>query len=458
MKTIGRRSFLLLLIAAGFFFGLGVFLYGLVTDGGNWAVQPFNGHLTDGGTASSGRVLDRNGNVVAQTVNGERVYAEDEETRRALLHAVGDTNGYISTSVQSVYRSELSGYTLLNGLGSPTGSTSGCDITLTLDSSLCRLAREELGSRNGAVAVVNYRTGELLCMVSTPDFDPENLPADLDTNTAYSGAYLNKVLSSTFTPGSIFKVVTAAAAIETFSDLDSREWDCSGSVIINGNKITDVSFYGKLSFKDALAHSSNVAFAEIAVELGTDKMAAQALSMGFGRSFSLDGIPTVASSYNISGATDDELGWSGVGQYTDLVNPFHMLVLMDAVANGGTPVMPYLVQKIALPSGFAVKTGSGSAGSALLQSSTAERLKEYLRYNVTSEYGDSLFPGLEVCAKTGTAEVDGADPTCWMVGFSSNQATPLAFVVMVENSSSGSIASAGKIASSVMTAAAKLVS
>ena len=458
MKTTGRRSIVLVLLAAGFFLGLGVFLYGLATQGGYWAVQPFNGHLTGTGVSAAGKIYDRGGTVLAQTSDGKRVYAEDELTRRALLHAVGDTNGYISTSVQSVYRSELSGYNFITGLGSPTGKSGGCDISLTLSADLCRLAREKLGSRNGAVAVCNYQTGEMLCMVSTPDFDPENPPADLDTNSAYSGAYLNKVLSSSFTPGSIFKVVTAAAAIENLPDLDSRVWDCSGSVTINGNRITDIESYGKLDFRNALAHSSNVAFAEISVELGAEKLAAQARSMGFGGSFSLDGIPAAASSFDISGATDDELAWSGVGQYTDLANPFHMLVLMDAIANGGTPVLPYLVKSVNLPDGFPLKTGSGKTGSALVQAATAERLKTYLRYNVTSEYGDSLFPGLSVCAKTGTAEVGGEDPTCWMVGFSSDSAAPLAFVVMVENSSSGSVASAGKIASAVMSEAAKLFS
>ncbi len=459
MKTTGRRSLILIILTVAFFFGLSVFLYGLVTHGGAWAIQPFNGHLTGASTSSAGRVLDRNGTVLAQTKNGKRVYTDDLETRRAMLHAVGDSNGFISTGVQSVYCGELFGYNPITGLASPTGKSAGCDINLTLDASLCRLAREKLGDRNGVAAVYNYKTGEMLCMVSTPDFDPQNPPKDLDTNKAYSGAYLNKVLSSTFIPGSIFKTVTSAAAIENISDLDSRVWNCPGSITVNGNQITDIRSYGKLHFKDALAKSSNVAFAQIAIELGTERMSAEAQSMGFGHNFSLDGISCAKSSYSVKGASEDELGWSGVGQYTDLVNPFHFLVLMGAVANGGTPVMPYMVKSIVQPLGLPQKTGSGQMGSELLQPSTAERLKSYLRYNVTNQYGDSMFSNLAVCAKTGTGEVGGGkSPNCWMVGFSSNSSTPLAFVVLVENSSSGSLSSAGRIASSLMTAAAKVVS
>lgn len=455
MKTTGRRSLILFILAAGFFFGLGIFLYGLVTKGGNWAVQPFNGHVA-GTDASSGqgRILDRSGTVLAETKNGKRVYNSDYTTRCALLHAVGDTQNFISTGVQYNYRSELSGYNLITGLVSPMGKSNGSDIHLTLSAPLCRLAREKLDGRDGAALLYNYKTGELLCMVSMPDYDPQSPPKDLNTNKTYKGAYLNKGLSSTFTPGSIFKIITSAAAIENISNLDSRTWNCNGSITINGNKITDVESYGTLSFKSALAKSSNVAFSQIAIEVGASKMAKTANRMGFGRSFQLDGIPSGKSSYNVQSASKNELGWSGVGQYTDLVNPYHYLVLMGAIANGGKPVMPYMVKSITTPVGIPSKVGSGVPGDELLPASTASALKKYMRYDVTSEYGDSLFPGLSVCAKTGTAEVGGGkNPNCWMAGFSSNDAKPYAFVVLVEDSSDGSVASAGHIASALMQAA-----
>ena len=452
MKTTGARSMILFLLAAGFFFGLGVFLYGLVTDGGKWAVQPFNGHIKGNSVSSGeGSVYDRNGTVLAATKDGKRVYSSDLDTRCAMLHAVGDTEGNICAGVQYSYRSALSGYNFITGLVAPTGKSNGCDIRLTLDSDLCRLARDKLDGRNGAAALYNYKTGQMLCLVSTPDYDPENPPKDLATNPDYSGAYLNKVVSSTFTPGSTFKVITSAAAIENMPDLDSRTWECNGSVVSNGNKITDIASYGTLSFKNALAKSSNVAFSQIAVEIGAQKMQAVADRMGFNRSFSFDGTDTAKSSYSVASAAKDELGWSGVGQYTDLANPFHMLVLMGAIANGGTPVMPYMVQSVVSPVGIPVQVGTAKTGDSLVSADTAARLRDYMRYDVTYEYGDSLFPGLNVCAKTGTAEVGGGKhPNCWMVGFSTNDSTPYAFVVLVENSSQGSVASAGHIASALM--------
>lgn len=458
MKTTGARSLILYIVGLGFLFGLGVFLYGFTLKGGDWAVQPFNRHISGGGGISAtGRILDRNGTVLAQSVNGKRVYNSDALTRRAMLHAVGDTQGYISTGVQYNFRSELSGYNPVTGLVSPTGKPNGSDIRLTLDSGLCKLALQKFGSRDGAALLYNYRTGELLCMVSAPGFDPQNPPSDLTTDKTgkYEGVFLNKALSSTFTPGSVFKVITSAAAIEGIPDLDSRTWNCNGSVTINGNKITDVAAYGKLNFKNALAKSSNVAFSQIAVELGADRMEAAADAMGFNKSFSLDGIPAAKSAYSVKGSQPNELGWSGVGQYTDLANPYQMMILMGAVANGGTPVMPYEIGKITTPFGLTLKTGAAQNGERMLQTVTANRLKTYLRYDVTNSYGDGLFPGLAVCAKTGTAEVGGEKkPNCWMVGFSSDEKTPYAFAVVVENETSG-LKSAGQIASALMKAAAE---
>lgn len=181
----------------------------------------------------------------------------------------------------------------------------------------------------------------------------------------------------------------------------------------------------------------------------------EASTMGFGRSFTLGSIHSAASNYSVKSVSEDQLGWSGVGQYTDLVNPYHYLVLMGAIANGGQPLMPYMIKNITTPVGITSKVGTATLGGSLIQSSTAARLKDYMRYNVSHEYGDSLFPGLDVCAKTGTGEVGhGKGPNCWIAGFSSNENTPYAFVVLVEDSSLGSISSAGRIASSLIKAAA----
>lgn len=457
MKTTGGRAGVLYLMLLCFFAGLGVFLYGLFTDGGAWAMQPFNKYASgDSQLTTAGDVLDRSGVVLAKSENGKRVYNGDETVRRSMLHAVGDTNGYISTGVQYRYRSEIGGYSPIFGLTSPTGKKTGSDITMTLSTELSKTAYNKLNGRNGAVAMYNYKTGEMLVMVSTPDFDPANVPKDIDTNSEYDGAYLNKVLSASYTPGSIFKIVTTAAAIENLSDWNTQTFTCTGSITVNGNKITCDSVHGTVDVKEALAKSCNVAFAQLAMELGETKMTAEANTMGFNQSFSVDGITTSQSKYNVKSAEKQQLAWSGIGQHTDLTNPYHMMLLMGAIANGGTPVQPYFIQQIKNNLGVVTQQGKTQTGTQLVKSATAATLKELMRYNVTSDYGDDMFPGMSVCAKTGTAEVGGGKrPNGWMIGFSSDPKTPYAFAVVVEEGNYGRT-SAGPIAKAIMTQAAKL--
>ena len=456
MRITGKRSLALYLLGALFLAGIIFFGVSYVLDGGSWAMRPYNQHLAGGGEPSyAGTITDRNGTILAYSKDGERLYHDDSDTRRSLLHAIGDTNGYISTGVQYTYRSELAGYNLITGLYTPTGKSNGCNVSLTLDSTVNRVALEALDGKRGAVIVCNYQTGEVLCMVSSPTFDPENVPEDIETNDAYRGVYLNNVLSSSYTPGSIFKLVTAAAAIENLDDIHTREFSCSGSAQVGGVTVTCTQAHGTLNFQDALAQSCNIAFAELAVELGKDTMTNMANSMGFNKSFSLDDIPTAKSQYDVSDAATGDLAWSGVGQYTDISNPYHMVLLMNAIANGGTPITPYLIDEITATFGIPTQKGSTATGEAMLKTETADQLKNMMRYNVTSNYGDGMFPsGMEICAKTGTAEVgNGKLPNGWIVGFSNNPATPYSFAVVVEEGNY-SLSSAGAVASSVLQALA----
>ena len=182
--------------------------------------------------------------------------------------------------------------------------------------------------------------------------------------------------------------------------------------------------------------------------------------MGINASFKISSIETKAGNYDISQATTHQLAWSGVGQYEDKVNPMQMAILCGAIANGGTPVMPYLVDS---SSGSVLKdlgiTGSSSKGKALLSSSSADSLKELMRYAVVNDYGDDMFGGLTVCAKTGTGETfisKGNDKNDgWMVGFSTDDDCPLAFACIVRGSSNYGYSTAGQVAKAAMIQAAE---
>lgn len=441
MKKIERRAVVCLLLALLLTVGLGVFSVRFLVRGGSWASAGFNRHLYDkNGVLLSGTVLDRDGDVLSSVENGKRTYYGDAGVRKATLHVVGDLQGNIGTGVLNAFANRLTGFDLLNGA---FGADRAKELRLTIDARYNYEAYQALNGKSGTVAVYNYKTGEILCMVSAPSYDPMNVPKDLETNDKYKGAYLNRFLSSTFSPGSVYKTITLAAALEQMPDLEERSWTCTGSVTVGGDVITCSGVHGEEDIHDAFANSCNVVFALLAQELGEKTMARYTEKAGLTASYSVDGLPTAKGTFHFTDISDNELGWAGVGQFHDQVNPCGLMLYMGAIANGGRTAQPHLLQTpLRLPS----KTAQ------LIKASTAETMADMMAANVVKTYGAARFPNMDLCAKSGTAEV-GADkkPHAWFTGFLRNEDAPYAFVVLVENGGSGSSV-AGKVAARVLDA------
>ena len=423
MKKVKRRATAALLIAALLVVGLAVYLVRLADDGGAWASY-FSGG-TPGGT-----ILDRNGVVLYSSDEDGYSFAEDWNTRVSCYHLLGDPNGNVRTGALRQFRDRLAGYSFVEG------ATSGKTISLSVDSTLNVTAYSALAGRNGAVMLMDYTTGEVLCMVSSPGDDPENPssePAD--------GTYLNKCLSSSFTPGSVFKLVTLAAAIDNIPDLFERSLWCEGEMIVDGALLTCTGNHGSQTIEQALANSCNCAFGTLALELGPELMTEYAEKLGMTASLQLDGMDVLPGSFTKGEAGSVGLAWSGVGQYEDLVCPYAMLRYVSAIANGGSVYEPTLLGH-----------GSLDRETELLSAETAQRIAEMMNYNVQNAYGSWVFPGLDVSAKTGTAEVGDGTSHAWMTGFLNDPAHPYAFVVILEHAGGG-LANAGPVANAVLQAA-----
>ena len=436
MKRILKRSTLILVFTLLFIGGASFFCVELVFNADDWANQPYNAHISgNGGLEQAGAVYDRNGTVLAKTQGTDRVYNENYSVRVGLLHTVGDNSLNISTAVQSKYRSQLTGYSLIWGLNMPQSLRTSHDITLTVDANASAAAYDALSAygKQGACVVYDYKTGEVISSVSTYSYDPQAPPEiNEDNEHEYEGVYLDHVLSSSYTPGSIFKLVTAAAAIENIPDLFERTWYCEGHEDIGGAEVrcVDGEAHGTLDFYGALEHSCNIVFAELAVELGPEKMTAAAEKMGINLSYEIDDVSTAKGHYDVSKATTNELAWSGVGQYNDEVNPMQMAILCGAIANGGNSVNPTYI-----------KSGTGDLLKMIGLNDTKSR--ELLKSSTASTLSRSMpsytFGSLSVRAKTGTAEVgDEKSPNAWMVGFSTDEDCPLAFACVVEDAGFGS--------------------
>ncbi|MEQ2457094.1 penicillin-binding transpeptidase domain-containing protein [Flavonifractor hominis] len=452
MKKIEKRALLCLLLAAALLAGTLLFVFRFVVNGGRWVSFAANRHLYNSqGQLSVGRVLDRDGDVLSWVdENGSRRYYDNATVRKATLHAVGDAQGNIGTGALVAFADLLSGYNLFTGVYSPLGE--GNDLYLTLDARYNYIAYEALGGRKGAVGVYNYETGEILCMVSTPTFDPLDPPVIQEGDEQYDGVYVNRFLSGTFTPGSVYKTVTLAAAIEHIPDLFSRTWTCTGSTMVGDGAVTCPSAHGEMDIYDALANSCNGVFALLADELGEDVMEQYTQKAGLTSAYPVSGLNTAAGTFDFDGLTSNQLGWAGVGQYNDLVNPCALMVYMGAIAQEGKTAVPRLVLKTESPLGLPSLPTVTKRTKTLVESDTAAVMADMMAYNVTQTYGAGRFPNMDICAKSGTAEVGGGkSPNAWFAGFLRNEDAPYAFVVMVENGGSGADV-AGSVAAKVLDA------
>ena len=428
MKRIQRRSSAALLLAFLLLAGTGVLLCQLAVRGGNWASYSANAALyTSDGVLSCGTLTDRNGVLLASGEGGEIRYAEDKALRLASLHALGDHRGHVSGAMK-LYAKQLSGYSLLWGTTRSEGST----VALSLDAELQTTAWNALRGRVGSVLLVNYETGEILCMVSSPSYDPYGEPDE-----SIEGLYLNRALGGVYTPGSVFKIVTLCAAIENIPDLFERHFTCRGRAEVNGGTIVCGGRHGEQTIEAALANSCNCTFGALAMELGGETLARYAEKLGFTTSHSLDGMTTAAGHFDPVESQDSFLAWSGIGQHTDMVNPFAMLRYLCAIANGGSLKEPTLL------------LGNVNGTTRLLRSETAGKIDEMMSYTFVTHYAPSgKFPGLDLCAKTGTAELGDGSSHSWFAGYT-HSGTPLAFVVCIERGGEG-FSNAGKVANTVL--------
>lgn len=438
MNRVTKRVWivvLFILILAG---GMGLFLVEYALEADKWVSFSGSPHVYHQNNIGTGAIVDRDGNLLMDMSEG-RTYASDSTLRKATMHWLGDRQGHIHAGALANYGSAMVGYDIVNGVYSDE-NTAG-QARLTISASVQKTALEVLAGRRGTVAVYNYRTGEILCAVTSPTYDPDQVP-DFDPNNPgeFEGVYLNRFLQSTYTPGSIFKLVTTAAALDCVDGIAQMSFTCSGLYEFGIDKVTCEKSHGTLNLKGALANSCNCCFAQIAQLIGKENMQAYVARFGVVDSLEMDGITTASGNYDLSDAAAVELAWSCIGQYTDLINPARYLAFVGAVAGGGEGALPYIVSDVAVGEDVTYRAKTQMSGQ-IMPEEVARTLGEYMRNNVKTVYGDWYFGDLQVCAKSGTSQQGGDKASNAMfAGFVQDEQYPLAFIVVVEGGGYGSAA------------------
>ncbi len=433
-RIMGRTKILLILVLA-LAFGTCWFFGEYFVRSGTWIMFPGSPHIYNAGNLGCGMVTDREG-ILLMDLTGGRVYSQNLQLRKSVIHWLGDRQGNISAPALAHYANEVTGFDPINGVYAYGGT--GGQASLTLSAKVQIAALEAMGDYKGTIAIYNYKTGELLCAVTTPNYDPDNVPnISGDTTGAYTGAFVNRFTQSSYTPGSIFKIVTAAAALEHIPDIQNQTFTCTGIVEYGIDKVTCEQSHGTLTFREAFGRSCNCSFAKISEQLGGTVLERYASQFKVLDSVAFDGVTTASGNMDAEGSADVLVAWSAIGQHKDLVNPCRFMTFLGAIAADGVGVDPHLVSQIRVGNKTTYLADSVSAGR-IMSSQTARVLQEMLRNNVQTYYGDDSFPGLTVCAKSGTAEVGGdRKPNAMFTGFVADEAYPLAFMVAVEDGGYG---------------------
>jgi peptidoglycan glycosyltransferase len=398
-----------------------------------------------------GEILDRNGQRLAwteKTTEGpKRLYADN-----SLVHVLGYHS--FRFGVTNIER-EFDGYLLAEkGLDPLTmlrkeffhQPVTGAKVVTTIDLDLQRAAEGILGDWPGAIIALDPRTGELLALVSHPDFDPgriDELWSEIVNDAG--GPLVNRAAAGQYAPGSTFKTVTLAIALDGGVANVDTTFTNKGDLVVDGFHIKYTNPPDRTTFnlRDAYAYSTNAAFAEIGLKMGAERLSQGAGRFGFGEAPPLLGIHTAASSLFVTPGSLNErtaLATTAFGQGELSVTPLQMALVAAAVANGGIEAVPYVVSQVREQAGGVLYQNSPRAWKVAMSANTARQIADMMVYSVEKGFAQSAqIPGVRVAGKTGTAEV-GVDvqPHAWFIGFAPADKPTIAVAVIRENAGQGS--------------------
>jgi len=321
----------------------------------------------------------------------------------------------------------------------------GADVRLTLDSRLQEIAYRALAGHRGAVAAIQPATGEVLALASRPSFDPALIDTGFDRLARAKPAVLiDRALQGLYPPGSSFKVVVAAAALQMGISPDWTYY-CRGSTTIGGHKISCYhgAVHGYVTIPEALTVSCNCAFATLAGRVGQDAIAAMAEGLGFQDRWEHFVLPVSASRFPQDFLPPSQLAQVGFGQASIVATPFQMALVAAAVANHGTLMAPYLVDRITSPTRGTVSRTEPRVRVQAMAPQVADQVATMMVSVV--DHGTGTGARLSrwvVAGKTGTAQNPHGADHAWFICFAPAEQPRVALAVVLENAGPGGRAAA----------------
>lgn len=327
----------------------------------------------------------------------------------------------------------------------------GNNLNLTINDELQEYAYEQLDGRDGAIVAMEPTTGQILAMVSLPDFNPETIEKDWPSMMEDENSpFLARATQGLYPPGSTYKIVTAAGVYdngmttETFDDEGLFKKD--DVTVYNYNKES----FGKLDIKTAFEVSSNYVFCTLGYEMGADAVKAEAEKFGVNKSFDFD-IPVSQSQIQYKKMTDLDGALVSIGQGGLVMTPLHVAMMASAVANNGKMMKPYLVETVTTENGTVI----GQTKPSVLYDSIGTACADYIEDMMIGVVEDGTgtgaqISGITVACKTGTAENETDKDHAWFVGYAPVENPTICVAVVLENAATSGGKSAVPIAKNII--------
>jgi peptidoglycan glycosyltransferase len=395
-----------------------------------------------------GSIMARGGEVLAETITGP----DGSETRKypydsLFSHVVGySTKGKTGIENRMNYYLIQSNTPITEKMdnGMQDIKNPGDNVYTTLDVGLQEAANRALGVYEGAIVVTNPKTGEVLAMVSKPDFNPneisdiwEEVLADEET-----GVLLNRASQGLYPPGSTFKIITALQYIhENPSTYTNYSFTCNGSIKIDGSRIQcyhGIS-HGKIGFEKSFAKSCNTSFANMGTKVDWNRFGETLDGLFFGKPLPYELESAVSTVKTGADMTTDKQMQTAIGQGETLVSPLHMNLITCAVANDGLLQHPYVVDHVENVNGAVIKRFTSSGSTRMMSEQEASILQGLMREVVETGTGTKLLDKPYTAAgKTGSAEYNSArDSHAWFTGFAPVADPEICVTVIIEGAGSG---------------------
>ena len=392
-----------------------------------------------------GKILASDGKILAQSIAGEdgkiyRVYPYGEKTAFLTGRNTMGRTGLEASKNQVLYKTETGFFEgLLQEIsGEPA---EGNTVVTTIDMGLQMKAYEVLSGYNGAVAVMEVKSGRLLALASTPSYDPNEVEVSWEELMERADAPLyNRVQNGLYPPGSIFKTVTLLAYLSEHGEGDFS-CVCEGTARIRNTTVNcyDGKAHGEQTLQEAFANSCNVAFAMMGQEISDAAYQAVEERLGFGQTW-MGELSYTADKFRIDGDTPDDVRvQASFGQGETLMTPYHAMMLTAAIANGGVLQMPYLTEQVLTCDGEFAEGFSSPEAIRLMSEEESGLLTRYMVAASETKMSELAAAGITVAGKTGSAEYSETMPAhSWYICFAPAEDPQIAICVLMESVGTGS--------------------